>query len=366
MSKRGVTAGIWLMLVAVGLPVMADSGPFAPSRPCWLNQPVTAAIIGSVGVAGAVSAATVKPVYIARQRAISALLTYQRATFDPAAVEQVVRDGKRVWGTGDERIEVIDHYQEKGMTYAYAVTGGLKSHSLYDLREGCRNVCNPARCSPDWLCNPMKGETAGFLGVSERATSLPAQYQQAIAAGIQQAGLLYGVKIDSRSRFAVYRNALGTYRLRLEDSEVETIGGNQVGELRFILTDACFEGSRLFVRVGSPDLKPLSTVSPKLWMSNPNPAGYRGAVGSAGRVASGKTSDQLELALKNALVSLAQTSVIQLTGDIQVSRSSDGAFFFRDIETSSNVRLKARVMGFFSETTPSGRRFFIWVVEQPD
>lgn len=346
----------------------ADTGDlgFASSTPCWLYHPIRDGRIGAVGLTSSITAGFDKPVYKARAGAITALADYLGLRLDERRLYSDIKEGKRMFSFSGNPFHIVDQYQAKGVTYAYAVMGA-SAPALSEIRGGCRNECNPSACQPGWLCEPMDAETAGFLGVSNRATSLPSQYRAAIRNGIAMANSLYGVHVESREQSYLSKsNSLGTMYQRISHSKLQYLRDKASNTLRYILSDACFKNEKLFARIISPDLKPLTTAPPSVWMNNPNVGNRKGAIGSSFRVASGLISDKVELAIKRGIVELARSKKISISQKGAIKKTEYGSYFWKSLTSETDVTLQAVVMGVFLQSNGSDQRVFVWVVEQPN
>lgn len=352
---------IVLLLSPLGI---GSSLAFAPedNPPCWLFRPAQLNRIGTIGVAGAISAETGKSHHKAGLRAVKALTDFYDLTVSEDTLKKQLEEGIRTFPIGGRTFQIVDEFKSRGRIFVYAVEGGSPVN-LDSLRNDCVRSCDPEKCDPSWICEPMGKDTAGFLGVSGRATTLEAQYGMAMINGVKQAGYLYGASVSSQSRFASSKTSLGVFKYRFMDGTVTEKSDTASNGLRFIMSDACFEDGQLYTRIICPDLKPLSSIAPEVWMKNPNTAGYNGAVGSVERVASGQISDQISVAIRRGIIALAQSRDIQIKDETDIHLSKSGSFFYQDIRTKSSVTLSAKVMGVYFKPVPTGRRVFVWVVE---
>lgn len=332
-------------------------------KPCWLFRPVTERMVGAIGIAGAVSAISGNPIHKARLKAVLSLAAFHDLKPNiPELKKQIVND-ETSFNVGDKTIRIIDHYHEDNMLFAYAAVRRLQPFDPEEISYGCNRTCMPQNCEPSWLCEPMDTQTTGFLGVSHRASRIDKQYQHAIVNGIQQVSFLYGVRIESWARFSTVKDALGVHRLNLHKSSIKQLGSRSANGLRFIMSDACYDKGKLYARITTPDLPPLSSVSSEVWMENPSPGEFSGAVGSAGAVASGLVSDQLALAIRRGIVNLAEANDIKISENMAIKKSTNGEYYYRDIRTDSDVTLHARVMGVLFKPARSGLDVFVWMVE---
>ncbi len=338
----------------------------ASERPCWLYQPVKGDVIGAIGIAKPISAGADKPIHLARLNALMTLTEFFNLSVQSDVLkERIAKDETHfIWGT--KQIRIVDHYRSKSHLYAYAVSGVGKL-DIERLRNECRKSCKPETCEPAWLCEPMTAEVAGFLGVSDPADTLSNQYKAALLNGALQANYLYGVTVESAERFVTTKNSLGVIKMRQTDSRISGVDNASSNDLRFLLAKACFKRGKLYAQIICPDLRPLPSISPKIWMGNPNTNGYIGAIGSVrGMAASGLLSDKIKLAIKRGIVDLAKGKNISVSDNSILKISSSGGYYLGDIETKTSASVNAKVMGIFVDTSSVSQDVYVWVVEKTE
>jgi hypothetical protein len=249
---------------------LAAYAPFV----CWFYQPVRENLIGSVGIARTLAIGGAKRVVqLAKQRAALGLSAYVGNTaLDKKTLDRLITSKSDAVELAGRKIQFVDAVDMQGYRYQYALLGDSAT-SPATLRQGCNRQCRPVQCQPAWLCEPMKPNEAGFIGVSFRATSLPAQYRTAVKNALAQVQYFYGVQIQTEGWFYHARDSLGTYRVRVQDVTIEKNQNKGAKELRFLVTDACFSSEQLFVRVMSPDFPPVFHGIARDWIKEPNQPG---------------------------------------------------------------------------------------------
>lgn len=332
---------------------------------CWFYQPVRGNLIGSVGIARTLAIGGAKRVdQLAKQRAALGLSAYiGNLELDEKTLDGLISSKSDAVELAGRKIQFIDAVDMQGYRYQYALLGDSAPPSA-TLRQGCNRQCRPAQCQPAWLCEPMKPNEAGFIGVSFRATSLPAQYRTAVKNALAQVQYFYGVKIQTEGWFYHARDSLGIYRVRVQDVTIEKNQNKEAEELRFLVTDACFSGEQLFVRVMSPDFPPVFHGVARDWIKEPNQLGYQGAVGTASLTSDGLISSQIKLAIKRAFAGLAGAGQTQLEDSILVKQHNKARTVLWELHTEGHAEtLSGKVQGINFEPQDDYRtRVYVWVV----
>jgi len=365
-----------LVLVAIftGLPGCEAPPPrreaWKPPPVCWLYQPVRYGMIGSVGIARSVAAGGPKQVeLISRRRAAMGLAAWLglEDVVESELDAEISRGDDRIVLAGHE-VRFADHIDWNGYRYAYAVLDA-PGVSAAELREGCDGQCAPQDCEPAWLCDPMREDEAAMLGVSFRATSLPAQYRVALDNALAQLRYFYGVQVQTRGWFYRAEDSMGSYRIRVSDVDVEAARDGPEESLRLLVTESCFAGEQLFLRVASPDLPPLPHGAGKDWITEPNRHGYEGAVGLASMTSDGQMSSQIDLAVKRAFGELTGAGETALTDSFVTRQTKTSGTVSKtvlwELTTEGEARMEGRVMGFYFEPQDDYRtRVYVWVVKE--
>jgi len=337
-----------------------------PPPVCWLYQPVRDGMIGSVGIARSVAAGGPQQVeLLSRRRAAMGLAAWLGLDgIEGADLDEMISGGGDSIQLGGREVHFADHIDWKGYRYEYAVldTPGV---SPAELREGCDGQCVPQDCDPAWLCDPMREDEAALLGVSFRATSLPAQYRVALDNALAQLRYFYGVQVRTSGWYYRAEDSMGSYRVRVRDVDVEAAGESPEESLRLLVTESCFAGERLFLRVASPDLPPLPHGAGKDWITEPNQPGYSGAVGMASLTSDGQMSSQIELAVERAFGELTGTGETALTDSFLTRQSTTSKTVIWELTTEGEANLAGRVMGIYFEPQDDYRtRVYVWVVRE--
>ena len=264
-----------------------------------------------------------------------------------------------------QKIRFVDHLDWQGYRYQYALLNAPEV-TIDTLRNHCSKSCIPEKCEPAWMCDPMEHNQAGLVGISFRATSLPKQYRIAVLNAIDQLRFLYGVKVQTQGWYYHAKDSLGSYRFRVRDVEVEPFQESLPRELRFLVSNSCFSGEQLFVRVVSPDLKPMHHGVPaRKWIDEPNQLGHQGAVGTASLTSDGLISSQIKLAIKRAFGELSGEEKTQVEDTVLVRQRNKGRTLLWELKTKGeSAMISGRVQGIYFEPQDSYRtRVYVWVVK---
>lgn len=339
-----------------------------PSAPpaCWVYRPVRPelGLIGSVGIARTLAIGGENRVrQLAKVRALLGLAGYLGVTMTEKRLNELVAaDGESVV-LASHQVQFVDHYDDwYGYRYEYAMLDAPQV-TAKAVRTGCDQRCAPAQCEPAWLCAPMTEDAAGFVGVSFRATSLPAQYRAAVENALAQLRYFYGVEVKTQGWFYTAGDSLGSYRLRLTDVAVADGASDSEQSKRFLVTESCFVGPQLYLHVASPDLPPLPQVAAHNWLHQPNQRGYIGATGSAGNTSAGLLSSQIELAVKRALGELAGGTKTHIEDTLSYRQGKEGKSVVWELRTEGQDTVFGRVMGiYFEPRSDSEVRVHAWVV----
>lgn len=337
----------------------------APSV-CWFYQPVRGNLMGSVGIARALAIGGAKRVnQLAKQRAALGLSAYIGVpNLDAKTWDELITSESEAVELAGQKIRFVDAIEVRGYRYQYALLGD-SSPSLDTLRQGCSRQCRPVQCQPAWLCDPMKPQQAGFIGVSFRATSLPAQFGIAVKNALAQLQYFYGVKVQTEGWYYRFKDSLGGYRIRVQEVKVEKNQHKQTEELRFLVTDACYAGEQLFVRVMTPDLPPVHHGIAKNWIKQPNQLGYQGAVGTASLTSDGLISTQIRIAIERAFGSLTGAEQTQLEDSMVLKQRNKARTVVWKLHTKSQSDdISGKLQGIIFEPQGSYKtRVFVWVVK---
>jgi hypothetical protein len=303
---------------------------------------------------------------LAKQRAVVGLSAYLGIEeLDETKLDSLVKPETPELALNGQQIRFVDHVDWQGYRYQYAVLNAPQV-SINTLRSDCNKSCLPTQCEPSWLCDPMENNKAGMIGISFRATTLPTQYRIAVHNAIDQLRFLYGVKVQTQGWYYQAKDSLGSYRVRVRDVEVEPSQASPPKELRFVVSNSCFSGEQLYVRVLSPDLPPIRHgVAARKWIDEPNQSGHQGAVGTASLTSDGLISSQIKLAIQRAFGGLSgseNTQIDDTTLDWQ--RNKAGTFIWELKTSGESETLSGRVQGIYFEPQDSYRtRVYVWVVK---
>jgi hypothetical protein len=337
----------------------------APSV-CWFYQPVRGNLLGSVGVARALAIGGAKRVnQLAKQRAALGLSAYIGVPdLDAKTLDELITSESEAVELAGHKIRFVDATETQGYRYQYALLGD-SSPSLDTLRQGCSRQCRPAQCQPAWLCDPMKPQQAGFIGVSFRASSLPAQFGIAVKNALAQLQYFYGVKVQTEGWYYRFKDSLGGYRIRVQEVKVEKNQHKQTEELRFLVTDACYSGEQLFVRVMTPDLPPVHHGIAKNWIKQPNQLGYQGAVGTASLTSDGLISTQIRIAIERAFGGLTGAEQTRLEDSMVLKQRNKARTVVWKLHTKSQSGdISGKLQGIIFEPQGSYKtRVYVWVVK---
>ncbi len=349
-------------------PVTSLSQSSTPAPPvCWFYQPVHRDLVGSVGIARTLAIGGPKRVMqLAKQRSVMGLSAYLNMEgLDETKLDQQVKSETVELELNGQKIRFVDHFEWQGYRYQYALLNAAEV-SIDALRNRCSKRCMPEKCEPAWMCDPMEHDKAGLVGISFRATSLPNQYRIAVLNAIDQLHFLYGVKVQTQGWYYHAKDSLGSYRFRVRDVEVEPSQESPPKELRFLVSNSCFSGEQLFVRVVSPDLTPMHHGVPaRKWIDEPNQLGYQAAVGTASLTSDGLISSQIKLAIKRAFGELSGTEKTQVEDTVLVGQRNRGHTLLWELKTKGeSARISGRVQGIYFEPQDSYRtRVYVWVVK---
>jgi hypothetical protein len=302
----------------------------------------------------------------AKRRAAARLAAYCEAGSE--ALDEVeklgVDSGERV-RFGQCRLGFAKRIRRGAHLYLYAYVGECPSDQWIGKTD-CDHGCSPSTCEPEWLCQPMGKNRAGFLGVSERASGKNRQYSLAVANALEQMALLYGVSVDADYfRAEAVRGSRGSQTAHRERNrlEVPVDGLGSQPEARPVVAQSCQSGGRLYVRVLEPSLPPLKTAPPEKWLAHPDLGQRIGVVGSAGPTSGGRLSDQFRLAMKRGLVQLAQAREIKVRGATYVRRTRSGGLVLNIQHQSAQTTVQGEVAGVYFRKEALGLRVFLWIRE---
>jgi hypothetical protein len=305
-------------------------------------------------------------VQLAKQRSAMGLSAYLGISeLDQKALDRLIKPETVEFELDGQKIRFVDHFDWQGYRYQYALLNAPVV-SIDALRSHCDKDCVPAKCEPSWMCDPMEHDKAGLVGISFRSTSLPTQYRIAVLNAIDQLRFLYGVKVQTQGWYYHAKDSLGSYRVRVRDVEIEPSQESPPKELRFLVSNSCFSGEQLFVRVVSPDLPPMHHgVEARKWIDEPNQSGHQGAVGIASLTSDGLISSQIKLAIKRAFGGLSGTENTQIEDTVLIRQRNKARTLLWELKTrGESATISGRVQGIYFEPQDSYRmRVYVWVVK---
>jgi len=329
----------------------------AELQPCWLENPVTDKHSGQIGIARDLYTGGELPIVKSRKKALQALATQLNIELPSP---ELTKDTKSI-NLGPHTIYFTNEYSKEGYVYSYAQLDNKEP-----LSEQCEvNACALENCSPEWLCQPSTLSEAGVLGVSYIATSPSVQQNKAIENAALTAQYMYGVNINANQHLFISADKTNQFSILNTSQQITAINPLQTS---YLVTNSCSVNSSLFVRLklNITNLEPANTFSASNeWISNPKYKGYDGAVGSVEkRVASGLISDQITLAIKRALVTLALEKESNIKEELlNIEFEKGGTIYVSSTDQNTQVDLKARVAGI--HYLPNSDELFkvlVWVI----
>jgi hypothetical protein len=347
---RPLLAGL-LLLLAI---------PAGAALPCWAYKPVHGEMVGAVGWARADTVPADQAAQRARFRAAYQLAAYAGAD-KPALFRAAALTGSdTTTAFGDHRLGFPARHRGEARLYVYAV---LDPGDTPRITTDCRRQCRPAACDPQWLCRPMGSERAGFLGVSAGARTPYRQYRLAAANGEALLRLIYGVEVAAVSVFEQRESGSREQRRSAERAELAAGNSQAKSSARTLTAARCRHGQHAFVHVLTPDLEPLPGATREDWLSDPTLDGRPGAVGSARVPVTGRISEQIELAIRKALIALAKAQNVTVTGTTTVAQDSGGRFVLQRVAEATEALVHGQVAGLRFRGTGIERRVIVWLVE---
>jgi hypothetical protein len=347
---RPLLTGLLLLLT---IPAGAD-------LPCWAYKPVHGKVVGAVGWARADTVAEEQAAQRARFRAAYQLAAYAGADKSALFRAAALTGSDTTTAFGDHRLGFPARHRGEARLYVYAV---LDPGETRRIATDCRRQCQPAACEPQWLCRPMGSERAGFLGVSAGARTPYRQYRSAAANGEALLRLIYGVEVAAVSVYE-QREAGGREQRRSAERAELAAGQRQgQGSARTLVAARCRHGQHEFVHLLAPDLKPLPGATREDWLSDPTLDGRPGAVGSARVPVTGRISEQIELAIRKALIALAKAKNVTITGTTTVAQDRGGRFVLQRVAEATEALVHGQVVGLQFRGAGIERQVIVWLVE---
>lgn len=316
--------------------------------------------MGAVGWARADIVGEDKAARRARFRAAYQLAAYanvdKHALFRAAALG----DSRATTDFGDHRLGFPGRHREGARLYVYAV---LDPPETEWAPTDCRRQCHPAQCEPAWVCRPMAEDRAGILGVSAGARTPYRRYRLAAANGEALLRLIYGVEVAAVSAFEQWESRGREQRRSAELAELSAGDGQGTAPVRTLPAARCRHGQHELVHLLAPDLAPLPGAAKADWQSDPTLDGRPGAVGSARVPVTGRISEQIELAIRKALIALAKSKNVTVRGETRVTRDRGGRFVLQRVAETTEALVHGRVAGLRFRGQGVERRVRVWVVE---
>jgi hypothetical protein len=332
------------------------------SLPCWFYQPINLAKTGIVGISKLDVIGSDSAQSLARSRALSGLDLYLNLNLKENKIKSLSRADKTHFNLQGHSLDFSQQTISSGYFYQYllfdSVTQPNKKETVNQCEDNKR--IELAACLPKWVCHFSEvNNMAGFIGVSAPAASglFSHQYKYAVKNALTMIEYLYGVNISSNEQFLRYKGGATTLRLRLRENKVDLNGSGLPKEIRLIVREMGFQGQQLYVWVTSPDLPLLIGNKDLSWLQKPDQQGYHGAVGIAGRGASGLLSEQVRRAINDGATALAKNKELK----IKVSTSIKNGTFMEKTQQSVKAKLDVQVIGLHMKEN----KVYVWVVEKP-
>jgi hypothetical protein len=330
------------------------------SYPCWLEQPVSAAQTGQIGLARDLDSGGVKPALRARQRALEQLASHLNLQLDVSGIDATQTE----FELAGRRFYLADEISRDGYVYSYVTL----SPAAPDFPQCAPRSCDINRCEPAWLCAPSDDHTFATLGVSFNATSPVEKEAKAIDNALLQAAFIHGSDVQASKRLFQKSQEDYLYSSLVQTGEVRQL---LVEELPHLVTDRCQAQGNLYSRVSFPGLAPLQLNLEHgdiAWIQNPKYQGRHAAVGSTERwTASGLFSDQIKLAIKRALIQLAFENRSDVSEELYtVTYTSGNTLVVTDIREQTAVTLSARVLSFRFKWEDGVFKVYAWVEQIGD
>jgi len=344
----------------------ANPSPESSSLPCWVHSPVHENTVGAVGIVRADTQTREKALKWGKRKAARMLVPYCEAGEEELSkVSQLgFQEGERTQ-FGECRLGFADWFRKGAYLYVYAVSGESPDEAWLN-KAGCERGCSLSACEPEWICQPMGKEHAGFLGVSAISSSRAQQYRLAFANAVEQMSIMYGVTVDAEYFSVMGASGSRVRRMAYKDNnrlllpEKDYLVGSRS---RPVVADTCFINNRLYARVLNFALPSLGNMPPKKWRTRPSQGNRPGVVGSAGPTASGRLSDQFRLAMKRGLVQLAKAKEIKVKGITCVRRTQSKRLILDIQHQSTHTTVIGEVAGLYLQKVPLGHRLYLWIRE---
>lgn len=333
-------------------------------EPCWLGRPVTSEGRGSIGIANTYSLKPGESLRIARQRAVEGILPLIGEVPDHLSIE----DSASTVDLFGHTIYLSSPFYRKGTIFVYASLDRMVDEKMCSPLQ-----CRSEVCKPKWLCQPMSGDRAGFVGVSKRAAGgVSDQYQKAMDNILEQVELFYGVDVSVedewyRLHYRTRRGAsLGGVRIRLKKrQDVEGLIELYHDEAKLLPQEICTTGDELYLWAVSPELSGLGGETDEEW-SRFVIIGYKeefagtGTIGYARVHGSGLLSRQIEAAIENGLAELSRQNSVSVKVDESIIQKSGGRTRLW-MRQASESQFRPRIKALHIRGEGVEREVFVWL-----
>lgn len=330
----------------------------ADTLPCWFENPVSEGRTGQIGLARNLYIGGKKPLVKSRERAYQKLATYLGISAKLPEMDVETQSVK----LGSHTVYFTNDLELDGYVYSYAQLDNNNAIST----QCPRSACSLSQCSPAWLCTASTDKELAQLGVSYLTSDPGKQYDRATDNALKLAQYQFGSHVEAQKRLVSLSGGSAQYNALRQSNSVEQLGFQNI---EHIATQSCKKNNTLFTRIAFPGLSPLAnTLAPndKSWMTNPKYKGFEGAVGSVEKkVSSGLFSDQVNLAIKRAIVALALEQHSELSEEqLLIQYQSGGDLWVSTIKENTNLVLKASVLSFHVvEGSDDSVAVHVWVAK---
>jgi hypothetical protein len=322
--------------------------------PCWYNKPSTKQMAGAIGLARDLYVGNGKPLH-SRHRALVSLANYLAIKEIPEINEIDLNQNEYL--LDGYQVSFSDDYKYQGYIYSHAIHG----ESLEGSQCGV-SYCDIQRCEPTWLCEPGFDGTASLVGTGYQSDTLLGQYRAATTSALKQLEPVFGVMVRVEDIFVSQFSKTRNFSSNVSNSSI--VSNSNKEQLRYLVTDTCWQDQQLFMRLNFPDLPALSSIPAQQWMREPLAGGFRGAIGSVqGQVASGLLSDKISMAINRGLLELAKSINTTVTENLLTIEQRGKYYQLSVITQNSELALTARVNAIHFSNTPLGIAVYAWLVE---
>jgi hypothetical protein len=323
--------------------------------PCWYNKPSTEQKPGAIGLARDINIGNGKPLQYSRHRALVSLANYLAIKEIPEITEIDINQNE--YFLDGYQITFSDDYKHQGYIYSHVIHG----ESLEGEQCGV-TLCDIQRCEPTWLCEPGFDGTASLVGTGYQSDTMLGQYRAATTSAIKQLEPVFGVMVRTKDVFVSQTSKTGNLSSNVSKASIDS--NSNKDQLRYLVTDTCWQGQQLFMRLNFPDLPALTSIPAQQWMREPLAGGFRGAIGSVqGTVASNLLSEKISMAINRGLLELAKSINTNVTENLLTIEQRGKYFQLSVITQNSELALTARVNAIHFSNTPSGIAVYAWLVE---